>query len=265
MNTWHPPIIGTCATGHEHGDEPPAWIAEAGYMVHFGHGFHAAENGAGHPGFKGFRKDQVIPGVDIYALIHLISTPSGRSKRWHSYEIWTKESSGAVSHFVGMMDTGDPATTRVTRLAGDPGFRPLVLTVDKASWDANIRCEQWYTFSAPWSWDTGWTICEPMYLVTDAEKAGNIDPSTWVTTGTTTKGGDRTFLAFYLAGRGRTGRFWTTQFGAEVSGPTDPICSSSAPDGTKIYCLEQVVSPTLPSINEHLFKSFPTPGVVAPN
>ena len=26
MNAWHPAVVGSCATGHEHGDAPPDWV-----------------------------------------------------------------------------------------------------------------------------------------------------------------------------------------------------------------------------------------------
>jgi hypothetical protein len=33
--SWHPGVIDGCAAGSEHGDQPPQWIGDAGYVLSF--------------------------------------------------------------------------------------------------------------------------------------------------------------------------------------------------------------------------------------
>ena len=272
MMEWHPPVIGTCATGHEHGDAPPSWIADAGYDVGFHGHFNTspAENAAKHAGMKGFLAR--LKGVDLYFRIHAASNVLDRSARFHSYEMFARDGSGGVSHWQGWYNTGDPVTDRVPRRSGsETGVRPVMLVVDQTSWNQGIRCEQWYAFTAGWSWDFGWTICNSTTLFYPGENA-NQAQSTWRLAPDASKGGTRRLEAAWYAFRQHpTGAFVATQFGEIVSGMNDARCSGRTVRYGITYdnvCLEQYIAPTMTQVSfpgNAVQKSFPTTGVRIPN
>ncbi|MCC6177272.1 MAG: hypothetical protein IT305_18365 [Chloroflexi bacterium] len=276
MDAWHPPVINGCTAGHEHGDPPPSWIGDAGYTVSFSGPFNttARENTTKHAAMKAFLAR--FSGVDIYFRIHAASNVLDRSARYHSYDVWTRDAAGGVSHWQGWFNTGDPVADRIPRSLGDPGRRPLMLVVDRASWDADIRCEQWYGLTASWSWDFGWTICNVNSLFYPGEN-NEQDMAQWrLPPGGPSLGGLRRLEAAWYSSSspGRqhpTGRFWATQFGEIVGGPTDTRCSGTSTRFGTTYanvCLEQYIAPTMTQVafpGNAVQKTFPTTGVQIPN
>jgi hypothetical protein len=273
--SWHPAVINGCAAGHEHGDPPPRWIAEAGYSVMFHGHFNtsALENSVKHAAMKGFLG--TFNGTDLYFRIHAASNPGDRSARFHSYEAWARDPSGAVSHWQGWYNAGDPVTARVLRrnppLPGD-AQRPIVAVVDETSVAQGISCEQWY--SAPgepqWSWDFGWTICGATTYYRAGENTAPFDQSTWVPSGKL--GGTRRLEAAWYASRDHpTGLFYATQFGDIVSGPNELRCALITTRFGVSYqnvCLDQYIAPTMREVafpGNSDQKTFDTTGVKLPN
>jgi hypothetical protein len=281
MDTWHPPVVTgpdgkPCATGHEHGDAPPAWIAAAGYSVSFHGHFNTSpkENSDKHAAMKGFIAR--FNNVDIYFRIHAASNPLDRSARYHSYEVWARDPSGAVSHWQGWYNTGDPVKDRFVRRKAntDPGTRPIMLVVDQQSLNDGIGCEQWY--AAPgepvWSWDFGWTICGATVLYQPNENATAADQSTWTLNPNGSLGGTRRLeAAWYSSRQHPTGAFVATQFGEIVAGMSDTRCSGTTTKFGVSYpntCLEQYIAPTMVQVafpNNATQKDFDTTGVKIPN
>jgi len=157
MDAWHPPVVNGCATGHEHGDAPPAWVVSSRWMPMFDHpGNTPNENQLKHTSFKGFtvRDDN----VDIYVIMHLDSNPSGHSSRFHSVQVWARDATGAVSHWDLWADfgTGD-MTGPIIRGNGceDQSVRPI-MGVDFTGC-GQLQFETWYSRAgAPiWGWDFG--------------------------------------------------------------------------------------------------------------
>lgn len=285
MDRWHPPVVTgpdgkPCYTGHEHGDEPPAWIAAAGYTVSFSGPFNTspAENVDKHAAMKGFSTR--LNGVDIYFRVHAASNPLDRMSRYHSYQVWARDPSGNVSFWQGWYNSGDPRPaseggSRVPRRVialPEEAQRPIVAVCDATSIAQGIGCEQWY--SAPgepdWSWDFGWTICGTTTLYTPGENATAYDISTWIPTGET--GNTRRLEAAWYAFRNPIrGAFVATQFGEIVSGHNDPRCSGTTTRYGITYqnvCLDQYIAPTMPTVafpGNADQKTYPDPGVTIPN
>jgi hypothetical protein len=284
MEVWHAPVVNGCDTGHEHGDAPPSWIADAGFPAAFHGHFNTSpvENTGKHAAMKGFLTR--LDNVDIYFRIHAASNPLDRSARYHSYEVFGRDPGGAVSHWQGWYNTGDPEKDRVARRRGvEPEQRPIMLVVDETAWNQGIHCEQWY--SAPgqpaWGWDFGWTICDTTTLYRPGENATASDQSSWVPapgdpTGTTR----RLEAAWYgpnskvIPNRGNPPKdqtFWATQFGEIVSGPDDARCSESITKFGQTYaavCLEQYIASTMPAVEfpeNAQQKAFQAAGVRLPN
>lgn len=292
---WHAP-----ANGHEHGDQPPQWIMDAGYTVGFDHthGFHgntsAAENTAKHTSMKGMHAtftDKVGGTQEVYARVHIASNQMERSARYHSYEMFLKDPAGAVSHWQGWYNSGDPVTSRRSRSLNDNGQRPLVLVTDLAALQQRKNCEQWYGFTSGWGPDLGWTICNSTTMYFPEE---NQYPEYWVVLcqygypSPACLGIDREIeLGLYLGdsavapnrgGAPKNVTFWATQFGEIVSGQNDPKCQAGAKTlkfGFEYpnICLSQYIASTARSIenratvpNANRFRRvYPAPGVTVPN
>jgi hypothetical protein len=277
MESWHPSVIDGCATGHEHGDAPPSWIAEAGYAPTFHGDFNTSptEHTRKHTGMKGFLTR--FADVDVYFRVHASSNVLDRSARYHSYEVWARDPSGGVSHWQGWYNSGDPIADRFPRRRGvEPEKRPAVLVVDQTSWDQGIKCEQWYATTAAWSWDFGWTICGINALYYPGEGSEQ-DQRFWrAPQGPPGVGTLRRLEAsWYDNKNGRmhpVGQFWATQLGEIVTGPDDPRCSETTTKFDETYqnvCLEQYIAPTMqqvsyPSINAEQ-RQFDSTGVQVPN
>jgi hypothetical protein len=272
MDEWHSPLINGCATGHEHGDEPPSWIEQAGYAVRYSGLFNTSpmENTHKHAAMKGFSAR--LDDVEVYFRVHAASNVLDRSARYHSYEAWARDPAGAVSHWQGWYDTGDPTPGSSGRPRRQPGRsfpRPVIEVVDQGAWDRAIRCEQWYTVSAPWSWEFGWTICgsTTLYYATETDEQ---DITNWRLTGSV--GGTRRMEASWFASNPHpTGTFYATQFGEVVSGLNDARCSDTTTRYGSTYqnvCLEQFIAPTMKQVsfpNNALQKTYDTTGVRVPN
>lgn len=278
MDAWHPPVVNGCAAGHEHGDAPPAWIAQAGLPSSFHGDFNTSptEHTLKHAGMKGFRTR--FADVDIYFRVHASSNVLDRSARYHSYEVWARDLSDGVSHWQGWYNIGDPVADRLPRRRGvEPEKRPVILVVDQTSWEQGIQCEQWYANTAQWSWDFGWTICGINSLFYPGENAEQ-DRRFWrgPPTGQAGIGTLRRLeAAWYDNSHGRShpqGQFWATQFGEIVAGPSDPRCSETTVKFERTYqnvCLEQYIAPTMqevayPNVNAEQ-RQFDGTAVKAPN
>ena len=278
MASWHPPVVDGCATGHEHGDAPPDWIAAADYKVSFAGHFNTSplEATAKHAGMKGFLAH--FAEVDLYFRPHVQSNVLDRSARYHSYEVWTRDAQGGVSHWQGWYNSGDPVADRLARRRGpQPTTVPAVLVVDQTSWDQGITCEQWYARTAGWSWDFGWTVCGINTLFYPGENDEQA-MSFWRYPPTGPGLGQirRLEAAWYDNTHQRyhpTGRFYATQFGEyAILGPLDPVCEGTTTKfGTsyKNVCLEQYIAPTMtevayPAINA-VQKVYDAIGVKVPN
>lgn len=277
LDAWHPPVVNGCATGHEHGDGPPDWIAQAGYSVTFHGDFNTSptEHTYKHAAMKGFLAR--FGDVDIYFRIHAASNVLDRSARYHSYEVWARDPSGGVSHWQGWYNSGDPVADRYPRRRGvETAKRPVVLVVDQTSLDQGIACEQWYAATATWSWDFGWTICGVNALFYPGEN-GQQDQQFW----RAPAGGPgvgtlrRLEASWYDNSHGRNhpvGAFWATQFGEIVTGPDDERCTGSTTKFGQTYqnvCLEQYIAPTMPEVAYPSYnaeqRQFDGTGVRSPN
>lgn len=276
MELWHPAVIDGCATGQEHGDPPPDWIADAGYELLFHGAFNTSpiENTSKHAAMKAF--STTLDNVDIYFRIHAASNPLDRSARFHSYEVFARDPSGNVSHVQGWYNSGDPTADRIPRRSsGESDRRPIILVVDQTAWDQGIRCEQWYGFTSAWSWDFGWTICNTTTLYVPGENTTAADQSTWVPAPDGSVGTTRRLEVAWYGNRGagalRDQTFWATQFGDLVSGPDDPACTASTTEFGQSYqnvCLEQYIASTLPTViypGNSEQKTFDAAGVRLPN
>lgn len=277
---WHAPGFG-----HEHGDAPPSWVLDAGYTVAFDEhgGFHgntsARENTDKHEAMKGFEAQ--FGSQKVYIRTHIQSNVRDRSARYHSNEIWLLDAAGGVSHWQGWMNSGDPndvydpatqsfkpASGRISKSKPDPGTRPLVMVVDSAAAAIGATCEQWYVTNSYEGWgpDIGWTICgaNTIYFpgeayYTDFETFTCDYPQYGQAWQKPACLGSRREIEFSWFGPGskispnrgnpvRGQKFWATQFGERVSGPTDPKCATgqqTTRNGVTAQniCLDQYISP----------------------
>lgn len=258
---WHPPVVNGCTTGHEHGDAPPSWVVNSPLKP-------MLDNGEAHTGYKGFLFSyQSSKGtVQVYAILHSISTPAARSHQYHNYMIWAKDPAGRVSYWQGMADFGDPATARFSRSKGDPGVRPAILVVDQASWDAGIRCEQWYGSTAAWSWDLGWTICNTTTLYTANERNTYSNTASWVRSPDGNLGLTRRLEASWYGPN--------SQYAPNRGNPPKDVVFCADPkSGAIVSCstsgaLPQYIASTMPAVEfpgNATQKTFPGRGVGFPN
>jgi dipeptidyl aminopeptidase/acylaminoacyl peptidase len=244
---------------------------DAGYTVAFDEhgGFHGntspAENTAKHAAMKGFLAEfQDYSGgtQQVYFRVHIATNVLDRMARYHSYEVFMRDSSGAVSHWQGWFNSGDPANDRfVYDSKNDPGRRPIVLVQDETTFPV-VKNEHWYMRStASWNWDFAWTVdATTYYFPTEAE---NTDMSTWKPTGrlgTVRRfepawyGPDSKVAASRTWGIPKGSTFYATQFGEIVSGPGSARCSSTTTMYGTTYqnqCLPQFIATTARAV-EHL-------------
>jgi hypothetical protein len=286
---WHPPVDASgCTFGHEHGDAPPQWIADAGYTVGFDDhaGFHgntsSIENTTKHTSMKGMLA--TLGSQQVYVRYHIASNFMERSARYHSYEVFMRDASGGVSHWQGWLNSGDPVADRQSKSLPDPGRRPLTLVTDYPALVRGLNCETWYGFTAGWAWDVGLTICDSTTMPYQGE---TMDPATWVKLcdygypPLACKGNDREIeLTWYgpdskvSPNRGSPPRgvpFYATQFGEIVTGPGDARCTgTTAKFGTTYQniCLPQFIATTARTVENptnRFRKTFDVTGVMVPN
>src|SRR5690606_16062557 len=115
------------------GDPVPAWVTAAGYdpMYTHDHGT-SGENAAywKHTGFKGWAGKFAADNQDWYWVVHLDVNPGGQGVRFHSYQLWIRDTTGAVSHMSGWMDFGTGTNTGSQKVVGcgtDSGIRPIIM------------------------------------------------------------------------------------------------------------------------------------------
>lgn len=270
---WHSPIVNGCATQHEHGDAPPAWVAASGHPAMFTHdGNTPNENILKHSSFKGYSAR--FNNQDVYVVMHLDTNPSGHSSRFHSYQLWVRDQAGAVSHWDGWQDfgAGNDTGPTIRRFGCDDtdNTRP-VMAVNVQNCGVGLRFENWYPRAAGFEGGAGWMPDFGFNTSANYYFGGDpVDRATWVPTGN--GNGTRRFeMAWYANRDGRRGSFYATQFGELVSGPDDARCSQSRTVGTRVYqnlCIHQTVQPTLRTIQfpgNAQQKSYDMTGVINPN
>lgn len=203
---WHPavdPATG-CYFGHEHGDQPPAWvntfvISVDGAPTHgprelsFNHPMNtsAAENTKKHGCMKGMHlangkavgpyaqlsfMQKGYPDLEVYLVYHACANPPDRLARFHSVQVFAKDRTNAVSYWRYWVDTGNPryyldGGSRVETAQFDiaPNNGRPILRVD---WRKQTICEQWYMFGTQPRWlpDIGVTICDTATAYSDIER-----------------------------------------------------------------------------------------------
>jgi hypothetical protein len=274
-DVWHPPVIGSCFAQHEHGDAPPAWVATSGHPAMFTHdGNTPNENVLKHTSFKGYATR--FNNQDVYVVMHLDTNPSGHSSRFHSVQVWIKDTSGAISHFDQWLEFGDGDNTgpTVRRFGCEDTDSPRpVFAVNARACNTPLRFENWYARpagfegNAPWMVDFGFNTAANYWAGGDPAV-----PATWDATGEGSENDNRRIeMAWYANRSGQRGSFYATQFGEIVTGPSDPKCSQSRTLGTRTYanlCIHQTIQPTLQTIQfpgNASQKAYPSQGVINPN
>jgi hypothetical protein len=188
--------------------------------------------------------------VEWFGIFHLDFNPGGEQSRFHSYQLWLKDSTNAVSHMHGWLDFGEGNNTlpnlRVVCGKAD-NTRPIIMTNKVGC--SPVLFTTWYANAANPGLDVGFSISPNYFAGGDP-----VEPSTWIpVTGSVQNLNRRIEFAYYQQWGGvrRTGTFWTTQLGNVVSGPNDPLCNTIAPIGDRNYtivCITQTIQPTLPRI-----------------
>ena len=271
---WHPAgVAHGDRPAHEHGDAPPQWVLDAGYDPMFTHDAGTpGENVAAykHTAFKGWAGR--FGSVDWYGVFHLDTNPIGQAGRFHSYQLWMRDQSGAVSHFNGWLDFGVGDSTgsqKVVVCGTDSGVRPIIM-VNQAG--CPVRFENWYARaggSGAWAPDVGFNINPTYYDIGSGDPA---DLAQWRPINGFANNVDRRVEWAWYAGRSSIrGEFWATQWGDIVSGPDAQVCGTQRTIGGRAYtvlCLRQYIAPTLPSVEfpgNSVQRTFPADGVALPN
>lgn len=295
MDRWHAAVIGTCETGHEHGDAPPDWVLNSGYLPLFMHamGTGPAENSLKHACMKGY-SESGPGGTQWYLIHHGCSMPFDRLSRFHSWQLWIREANTNISYLSGWVDYGDPkhiddGGNRAPSSQFDEFHNNQLLFKGIMRIDTRPQpvCEQWYSSvggpnpnTSYWYPDFAWLACGSVTAYTDNERryargerpAGYdpYNPSSWVLTGAL--GFDRQVDISIYADRisdkrGRT--FVHDQFGEEMASLSDPRCGQmvTGPDGVSYarQCVENKVSATLGTLKDIVRRDYFAPGVQAPN
>ena len=266
---WHAPaahmVAGNMTTVHEHGDAPPEWVLaynRTSGIGEAGTGRPAYEHVAGtpnenghdagawwkHTAFKGWAGR--FQNVDWYGIFHLDFNPSGHPSRFHSYQMWLKDATGAVSYMHGWLDfgVGNSTTPQVVVTCGnDSGIRPI-MKVNSNTCPANqITFENWYDNNGgAWGIDFGFNINANYRAGGDPA-----NPATWSAIGGIKNLTRRIEFAWYPERSSQRGEFWADQWGRVMSGPNDARCGTQQPVGTRSYtvvCLKQYIAPSLTAI-----------------
>jgi|GEM_PF-4657276 len=248
---WHPPGAHGDRPAHEHGDPPPQWLLAAGIRPSFVHvGGTPGENHAyyKHTAFKGWAGR--FNGQDWYGIFHLDFNPAGHVSRFHSYQLWVRDASGAISAISGWLDFGidnNAGPQLVLQCRGNDSVRPIM---NPPSVGCPISFESWYARaggSGSWAPDFGFNVNPNYYAGGDPT-----NPATWTNTGYVRNLERRIEFAWYLGVSGirpaPRGEFYTTQWGDIVSGANDPVCGTQRVIGGRSYtvaCLRQYIAPTV--------------------
>ena len=159
--TWHPPTVGTCHFGHEHGDDPRGSPALNGRPVLFGYA--AAQIGMSEPhaGFKVFRQDNINDphasnhnGASVVMVLHQGSSGARRfTEVHHSVAFhYVNPGDGREVHVelvapFGTLVVGcganDPTMVLRQQQADIPGLRQV--SADKCFDQPQIPYEDWIT------------------------------------------------------------------------------------------------------------------------
>jgi hypothetical protein len=273
---WHAPVVNGCATGHEHGDAPPDWVHASSWHPMFLHpGNTPNENVLKHTSFKGF--SMRLNNVDLYTINHLDTHPNGQQTRFHSYQVWARDPTGAVSHWdlwadFGTNDAATP-TIRAVDTCGTPQtIRPIIQLNFP---ECPAAFENWYPRSGTplWGWDFGFNTKAQYYA---GPKQGTLSSgdlaniSTWLPTGQLNNE-RRIELAWYSNRSPQRGTFYSTQWGDIVSGPSDARCGTQRTIGGRAYetlCIEQYIAPSMLTVQfpgNSIQKTYPSTGVRLPN
>ncbi len=271
---WHAPAAHGDRPFHEHGDSVPQWVTSAGYAPVFGHlGGTPGENLPfwKHTAFKQWQGR--FNGQDWFGVFHLDFNPAGHVSRFHSYQLWVRDSSGAVSSISGWLDFGQGNNTGPNLLpscGNDSGVRPIMNPTRPG---CPIQFESWYAQaggSGGWAPDFGFNINPNFYAGGDPA-----NPATWTPTGGVRNVERRIEFAWYLGGSGirpsPRGEFYATQWGDIVGGSADPVCGTQRTYGDRSYtvlCLRQYVAPTVQPMTfpgNAVQRTFDSTGVVLPN
>lgn len=274
---WHPAVVNGCATGHDHGDAPPAWVNGSRWMPMFQHaGNTPNENVLKHTSFKGFTLRN--GSTDIYIIAHLDSHPQGQQTRFHSYQAWARDGSGAVSHWDLWLDFGQgdnalPNIRPVDSCGTTQSIRPIIQVNYP---ECPLVLENWYSRAGTplWGWDFGFNLKSQYY---NGPKQGQSSPadlnriSEWLPTGQINDI-RRIEYSWYASRSNQRGTFYSTQWGNIVSGPNDPQCGTTRTVGGKAYtvlCIEEYIAPSFntdikfPGNAEQT--QYDIPGVILPN
>lgn len=271
---WHAPgIAHGDRPAHEHGDAAPQWLTDAGIRPSFMHPAMTPNENLPywkHTAFKGWQGQ--FNGQDWYGIFHLDFQPGGRASRFHGYQLWVRDATGAISAISGWLDFGVDNSTGpqlIVTCGEDSGIRPIMLATQVG---CPLRFENWYASaggSGGWSPDFGFNINPNFYAGGDPT-----NPATWTNTGSVRNLDRRIEFAWYLGTQGRgapRGEFWTTQWGDPVGGAADPVCGTQRTYGERSYtvaCLRQYIAPTVQPMvfpGNSVQRQFPGNGVVLPN
>lgn len=258
---WHPSVYNGCSTGHEHGDAPPLWVETSGQMPHFNHaGGTPNENVLKHTSFKGFNFMHATNGTELYVIAHNDVHPNGQQTRFHSVQIWARDSQGGVSYVQKWMDFGVSNNTG-SQISPNEQCAPFIRPVIAVNFPdcGGLVLENWYENSTHiLGWDVGLNTSAIYHggPQVGTYSSGNLaDSATWIPTNNPVFNLNRrievTFIRSRFDQNGGPSNvvFYATQFGQIVSGPTDPVCGSSFTVGTRTYttaCLPTYVASTLP-------------------
>lgn len=286
---WHAPaahmVAGNMTTVHEHGDAPPEWVLGYNRTVGIGEAgtgrpayVHVAgtpnENGhdAGawwkHTAFKGWSGR--FGTVDWYGIFHLDFNPSGHPSRFHSYQMWLRDATGAVSFMHGWLDFGVGNSTGpqvVVTCGTDSSVRPIMKVNANNCPAGSTTFENWYDNNGgAWGADFGFNINANYRAGGDPA-----NPATWSVIGGIKNLTRRIEFAWYPNRSAQRGEFWADQWGRIVAGANAPSCGQQQVVGERTYtivCLRQYIAPSLTGVvypGNSVQRDFPGAGVQLPN
>lgn len=274
-DTWHAGRVNGCATGHEHGTEPPSWVTASQFQPLFTHPANTPNENAfthKHSAFKGYLLTD--DGVTIYVIFHNDFNPGGHVNRFHSYQLWALDGSGNVSYWTGWLDFGPADLQNGPNAQTGPNIRrigcestsvrPIMAVNDEGC--GVVQFESWYSRAGAAAWDFGFNNQPTYYLGGDPA-----NPATWNDINGGLNAVRRFEAAIYASRLTQRGFFYRTQFNSPVSGPNDPVCGTVVNIGGREYtvlCLQQYVAPTMTPVTftgNSIQRTYPMDGVQLPN
>lgn len=153
-SVWHPAVVMGCETGHEHGDEPPAWVLNAATPKPF------TQSRESHTGYKGLYAKH-SSGAESYLIGHILSTVKARSHGDHDYQLWLKTTDGRISYWEGMLCFANPCDAQPLLALSDNGQRPIILSqAQSGAPNGDGTFETWYGRADKGVIDLEWIIGE---------------------------------------------------------------------------------------------------------